>query len=114
MEERLQGDRHLCFHRRCSYTEEVKSKTIYSDLGLGETTKADVIVDGKTAADFTVKKGDDTKLEASGNGVLVEAFVDSDDNVTLVVINTYVGEVSKVVDADSVKKDEEPTSRSPA
>ena len=79
-----------------SYTEEVKSKTIYSDLGLGETTKADVIVDGKTAADFTVKKGDDTKLEASGNGVLVEAFVDSDDNVTLVVINTYVGEVSKV------------------
>ena len=91
-----------------SYTEEVKSKTIYSDLGLGETTKADVIVDGKTAADFTVKKGDDTKLEASGNGVLVEAFVDSDDNVTLVVINTYVGEVSKVVDADSVKKDEEP------
>ena len=57
---------------------------------------------------FTVKKGDDTKLEASGNGVLVEAFVDSDDNVTLVVINTYVGEVSKVVDADSVKKDEEP------
>ena len=67
-----------------------------------------MIVDGKTAADFTVKKGDDTKLEASGNGVLVEAFVDSDDNVTLVVINTYVGEVSKVVDADSVKKDEEP------
>ena len=40
--------------------------------------------------------------------------MDSDDNVTLVVINTYVGEVSKVVDADSVKKDEEPTSRSPA
>ena len=34
--------------------------------------------------------------------------MDSDDNVTLVVINTYVGEVSKVVDADSVKKDEEP------
>ena len=28
--------------------------------------------------------------------------------MTLVVINTYVGEVSKVVDADSVKKDEEP------
>ena len=82
-----------------SYTEEVKSKTIYSDLGLGETTKADVIVDGKTAADFTVKKGDDTKLEASGNGVLVEAFVDSDDNVTLVVINTYVGEISKVTAA---------------
>ena len=82
-----------------SYTEEVKSKTIYSDLGLGETTKADVIVDGKTAADFTVKKGDDTKLEASGNGVLVEAFVDNDDNVTLVVINTYVGEISKVTAA---------------
>ena len=58
-----------------------------------------MIVDGKTAADFTVKKGDDTKLEASGNGVLVEAFVDSDDNVTLVVINTYVGEISKVTAA---------------
>ena len=91
-----------------SYTEEVKSKTIYSDLGLGETTTATVTVDGKAAADFTVKKGDDTKLDASGNGVLVEAFLDDDDNVTLVVINTYVGEVSNVVTADDVDDGEDP------
>lgn len=64
-------------------------------------------MDGKTAADFTVKKGDDTSWRPAATAFW-SRFCGRDDNVTLVVINTYVGEVSKVVDADSVKKDEEP------
>ena len=90
-----------------SYTEEVKSGTLYTDLGLSETTKASVTVDGDdTVANFTIKKGD--KTPTGGKGVLTEAFVDDDKNVTLVQINTYVGTVSNVVTADDVKDDEKP------
>ena len=80
-----------------SYTEEVNSKTLYADLDLDETTKASVMTDGKDESTFTIQKGNTTKI--GGNGVLVEAFVDDDDNVSIVVINTYVGEVSKVTPA---------------
>ena len=90
-----------------SYTEEVKSGTLYTDLGLSETTKASVTVDGDdTVANFTIKKGE--KTTTGGKGVLTEAFVDDDKNVTLVQINTYVGTVSNVVTADDVKDDEKP------
>ena len=90
-----------------SYTEEVKSGTLYTDLGLSETTKASVTVDGDdTVASFSIKKGD--KTPTGGKGVLTEAFVDDDKNVTLVQINTYVGTVSNVVTADDVKDDEKP------
>ena len=54
--------------------------------------------DGKANGTFTIEKGNSDD-ELGGNGVLVEAFVDNDDNVTLVVINTYVGEISKVTAA---------------
>ena len=81
-----------------SYTEEVNSKTLYADLDLDETTKASVMTDGKDESTFTIQKGNTTN-KIGGNGVLVEAFVDDDDNVSIVVINTYVGEVSKVTPA---------------
>ena len=58
----------------------------------------DVTEDGKANGTFTIEKGNSDD-ELGGNGVLVEAFVDNDDNVTLVVINTYVGEISKVTAA---------------
>ena len=89
-----------------SYTEEVKSGTLYTDLGLSETTKASVVVDGDDAADFSIKKSGSAKT--GGKGVLTEAFVDDDKNVTLVQINTYVGKVTNVVTADDVKDDEKP------
>ena len=89
-----------------SYTEEVKSGTLYTDLGLSETTKASVVVDGDDAADFSIKKS--AKDTTGGKGVLTEAFVDDDKNVTLVQINTYVGKVTNVVTADDVKDDEKP------
>ena len=81
-----------------SYTEEVNSKTLYADLDLDETTKASVMTDGKDESTFTIQKCNTTN-KIGGNGVLVEAFVDDDDNVSIVVINTYVGEVSKVTPA---------------
>ena len=81
-----------------SYSEKVSSKTLYSDLGLDKTTTVDVTEDGKANGTFTIEKGNSDD-ELGGNGVLVEAFVDNDDNVTLVVINTYVGEISKVTAA---------------
>ena len=79
------------------YTAEVASKTIYSDLSLGQTTTATVYTDGgDNATSFVVKKGDsDTKI--GGNGIKIEAYKDDkSDSVTLVVINTYFGEISKV------------------
>ena len=81
-----------------SYSEKVSSKTLYSDLGLDKTTTVDVTEDGKANGTFTIEKGNSDD-ELGGNGVLVEAFVDNDDNVTLVVITTYVGEISKVTAA---------------
>ena len=89
-----------------SYTDEVKSGTLYTDLGLSKATAASVVVDGDDAADFSIKKSGSTKT--GGKGVLTEAFVDEDKNVTLVQINTYVGQVSNVVTADDVKDDEKP------
>ena len=89
-----------------SYTDAVKSGTLYTDLGLSKTTTASVVVDGEAAAGFDVKKSDSTKT--GGKGVLTEAYVDDDKNVTLVQVNTYVGQVSNVVTADDVKDDEKP------
>ncbi len=89
-----------------TYTDEVKSGTLYTDLGLSSSTVASVIEDGVDTANFTVKKGDDTKI--GGKGVLIEAYVDDNKDVTLVEINTYVGQVSNVATAEDVKADEEP------
>ncbi len=91
-----------------TYTEEVELGDIYSDLGLSSRTTAEVSVDGKDGGTVSLTRGSSTKLTDSGNGVLTEAFVDDDDNVTIVVINTYVGEVSRVMTADDVDDDEDP------
>ena len=81
-----------------TYSEEVQSKELYSDLGLDTTVKADVITDGKANGTFTIQKGNSTD-KIGGRGVVVNAYADDDNNVTLVEINTYVGEVSKVTAA---------------
>ena len=81
-----------------TYTAEVKSKDMYSDLDLSKTTTVDVIEDGKVNGTFTIQKSNST-AKIGGNGILVEAYKDDDDNVTLVKINTYVGEITKVTAA---------------
>ena len=85
-----------------TYSEAVKSKDLYSDLGLDATVKADVMRDGKTDVAFTIQKGNTTEI--GGKGVVVKAYADDKNNVTLVVINTYVGEVSKVTAAKGDEK----------
>lgn len=79
-----------------TYTKEVKSGTIYTDLGLSKTVQATVIRNGVEQADMQIKKNL-TSTKIGGNGVLVEAYVDEDENVTLVVIDTYLAKV----DADA-------------
>ena len=86
-----------------TYSEEVQSKELYSDLGLDTTVKADVIKDGKTEGTFTIQKGNTTD-KIGGKGIVVNAYADDKNNVTLVVINTYVGEVSKVTAAKGDEK----------
>ena len=96
-----------------TYTASVKSGKIYTDLGLTDTAEATVYVDGeKMDYTFQIKKGQTSVSTSSnvtndtiknhkngigaGNGVLVEAYVDEDENVTLIVINTYLAKVSSV------------------
>lgn len=86
-----------------TYSEEVQSKDLYSDLGLDATVKADVIKDGKTEGTLTIQKGNTTD-KIGGKGIVVNAYADDKNNVTLVVINTYVGEVSKVTAAKGDEK----------
>ena len=93
-----------------SYTEDVKLGDIYSDLGLSERTDATVLKNGvEASAKAVLYRGNSSKLSAvdltqggstkvaTGNGTLTEAYVDDDNNVTLVVIDTYVGQVSRTV-----------------
>ena len=83
------------------YTVSVKSKNIYSDLGLSETDVAAVYVDGDPQGTFSIAKNSSTTLTGTGKGVQTEVFVDDDDNITIVMTNVYVGEVSSVnEDAD--------------
>ena len=88
-----------------TYTAQVKTGDVYSDLSLSKSVKADVTVDGKDDGTATIAKKGDTKLGA--NGVLTEVYlVKEDDEIVgadIIQINTYVGEVT---DIDENKDDE--------
>jgi len=87
------------------YTASVKSGAMFSDLDLDKTTEATVIKNGVELKDtYQIKKGlngsdytTGTVLDA-GNGVLVEAYVDEDMDVTLIVVDTYLAVVEDVLD----------------
>ncbi|MDE5752150.1 MAG: collagen-like protein, partial [Duncaniella sp.] len=79
-------------------TITIKSKDIYADLGLSGTVTAELYVDGvEVEAGFSVSKSGDAKL--GGNGVLVKAYETGEDSVIINVINSYVGEITKVTEA---------------
>ena len=89
-----------------TYTAQVKTGDIYSDLSLSvKSVTADITVDGKADGTATIVKKGDTKLGA--NGVLTEVYlVKEDDEIVgadIIQINTYVG---KVEDIDENKDDE--------
>ena len=99
-----------------TYTEAVEIGTIYTDLGL-TANKAharvafhvDGAVEGGTANDGSTSlatlgliKG--SKVEIGGNGVLTQVYVDDTTNdVTVIMTNTYAGEVTSVRAATSTK-----------
>ena len=85
-----------------TYTKAVTEADMYKDLGLSEATGTTAYtgwIDG-ASANGTLNKGDDT-TKIGGNGALTEVFVDDSNNVTIVVTNTYIGEVVSVTKATS-------------
>ena len=93
-----------------TYTAKVKSTDIYKDLALGsaiEKKDVEIYVDGvenDSAAPIAIRKGSDTKVGVSGNGVLTEVFYDDDaDTITITQVNTYVGTIVKTVKATDKK-----------
>ena len=82
-----------------TYTDETKIGTIYTDLGLSDgIDNADVTlyVDGRlTAFPNDIVKG--SRVEVGGEGVLLDVYYDDEaDTLTLVEVNTYVGQVAAV------------------
>ena len=94
-----------------TYTAATKISAIYADLGLSDgisKSKVTMYVDGEDvnyATDSSTKnfvKGETTKVGADGS--LLNVYYDTDaETITLVLINTYVGEVGAVYKQSSTK-----------
>lgn len=94
-----------------TYTAATKISAIYADLGLSDgisKSKVTMYVDGEDvnyATDSRTKnfvKGETTKVGADGS--LLNVYYDNDaETITLVLINTYVGEVGAVYKQSSTK-----------
>ena len=94
-----------------TYTAATKISAIYADLGLSDgisKSKVTMYVDGTDvnyATDSNTKnfvKGETTKVGADGS--LLNVYYDNDaETITLVLINTYVGEVGAVYKQSSTK-----------
>ena len=89
-----------------TYTAKVEAGDIYKDLGLSDTvdkTDVTVFVDGADKTDdhaLAIRKGSDTKAGESANGVLTEVYYDDDKgDITITQVKTYIGEISKFVEA---------------
>ena len=83
-----------------SYTKSVKQKDLYKDADLKSGNDFYVWTDGE-AADKTVEIEKNSSTEIGGKGILVEVFYDDsedarEDDQRIVIINTYVSEVSDV------------------
>ena len=85
-----------------TYTAEVELGDIYKDMDLDSKTVADYMVDGADKGTLTLTRTASEKI--GGNGVVIEAYLDDDDNVTIVETNVYVAEVATVDEDD----DDEP------
>ena len=88
-----------------TYTKDVELGDIYSDLGLSKRSVPTIISNGvdQNNSSLVLFKGNSTKI-GTGNGVLTEAYYDDDaETVTLVEIDTYVGQVDRSVAATKSK-----------
>ena len=76
-----------------SYTETATERDAYKALNLKKSEEYSIVTDGEPDGKVTIDDDKDTDLVKTGNGVLVELFK---DEKTMVVINTYVGEIDDV------------------
>ena len=84
-----------------TYTGNVATGDIYSDLGLTSKVTASVVRNGVAQNDLLISKGNVAKT-GTGNGTVVEVYYDADANtVDVVEIDTYVAQVSTVKPATS-------------
>ena len=87
------------------YTTGVSPEEIYNDLGLSQSISSNNVtayVDGVEQTNTqAIRRGLDTDLADSGNGVLTQVWYDDDDNTALIThVNTYVGTVVRSVEED--------------
>ena len=88
-----------------TYTKDVELGDIYSDLGLSKRIVPTIISNGvdQNNSSLVLFKGNSTKI-GTGKGVLTEAYYDDDaETVTLIEIDTYVGQVDRSVAATKSK-----------
>ena len=96
-----------------TYTTATKGGDIYKDLGKPSGATYTYYVDGKDVTSsitsyytgFAIASGDSDKI--GGKGSVVEVFETADDEYTVTVTNTFVGEVSDWNEADEDKDVEE-------
>lgn len=82
------------------YVGNVDSATLYSDLGKEYAGYATLYVDGEEMDEFPIARGD-TSDDLGSYSAQIYVYADSDTyEVTIVVINTYLGEVTGVDDGE--------------
>ena len=82
------------------YVGNVDSATLYSDLGKEYAGYATLYVDGEEMDEFPIARGD-TSDDVGTRSAEIYVYADSDTyEVTIVVINTYLGEVTSVDDGE--------------
>ena len=88
-----------------TYTAAVKQSALFADLGLSSNATATSLVDGQTQAAQAIVHNSSANIFGTGNGVLTEVYRDKDANLTIVMINTYIGKIDKVEAATAVAKE---------
>ena len=91
-----------------SYTATVEIGTIYSDLGLSkgiDDSKVTYYEDGRNlSSSWTQDIVKGSKVEKGGNGTLLEVYYNDDaESLTVVQVNTYVGEIAASFKATTTK-----------
>ena len=101
---------------------EVTGKELFNTVGetLADSNKYTwtINLDGTTGSTFSqsnVSKSNDNALLGTGNGTVMEIFVNKEyvsssekGSVVVSIVNTYAGQISSVMGQDDVDEDEEP------
>ena len=87
-----------------TYTVKTEGRDIYDDLGEPSKGTFEIWVDGDENAKTDITTGDIDDLDVDdkigGNGALIEVYEMDNDEYRIVIINTYVGEITDWIEAD--------------